>query len=142
MLFLTLLASSSNSFGQDGNSVMPEFPGGMDSLQIYLRYQLQYPDSAVDAGVEGTVFVGLDVDTTGKVTNVIVKRGIPGANNMNREAIRLISSMPVWKPGTLDGKAVNVSMTLPVRFLISTDVSEQRKKEIKEQKKADKNKSK
>jgi TonB family protein len=93
---------------------MPQPPGGMEGLMQYLRQNLRYPASAERNGVEGKVFVQFVVRTDGRISDVTVTKGI-GAG-CDEEAIRLIQTMPTWAPGKQNGRAVNVSYTVPVTF--------------------------
>ena len=93
---------------------MPEFPGGEDAMIAYLKSHMNYPKLAESIGIEGTVFVQFVVNTRGKISRIEVLRGIGGG--CDKEAGRVIKSMPAWKPGTQDGHKVNVSFVLPVKF--------------------------
>lgn len=116
---------------------MPEFPGGMQALMTFLASNVKYPAIAQEAGVQGRVLVQFVVDKTGKVSQARCIRGIPapvapanatdaekevyekkgeGAYAINQEALRVVESMPAWKPGMQKGQAVNVRYTLPVSF--------------------------
>jgi protein TonB len=92
----------------------PEFPGGEEALMNYLASNLRYPEQARELDIQGTVFIEFVVEKDGSVTNVVVKRGIGGG--CDEEAVRVVKSMPKWKPGKQRGKPVRVSYTLPVRF--------------------------
>jgi protein TonB len=94
--------------------VMPVFPGGESAMLEYLRSRIQYPKMAIDFDVQGTVFVQFVVNTTGKISQVKVLKGL--GQGCDREAVRVIKSMPAWSPGTQDGHKVNVSFVLPVQF--------------------------
>lgn len=95
---------------------MPEFPGGELELRKYIQKNVVYPEMAKEAGVEGTVYVTFVVGRDGKVRNVKVARGIPGGKSCDKEAVRVVESMPAWTPGKQRGKAVSVNYTLPVKF--------------------------
>jgi protein TonB len=90
---------------------MPEYPGGNEALQEYISLNLKYP---VLKEVSGKVFVSFVVDKKGKVTDVRVKNEVDAA--LSKEAIRLVKAMPLWTPGKLDGKPVNVQLNLPIYF--------------------------
>jgi protein TonB len=92
----------------------PEFPGGEEALMKYLTSNLRYPEQAKELDIQGTVFIEFVIEKDGSVTNVVVKRGIGGG--CDEEAVRVVKSMPKWKPGKQRGKPVRVSYTLPVRF--------------------------
>lgn len=105
---------------------MPEFPGGQAALIQYLSNNIKYPEECRKMGVEGKVFVKFIVDPSGNITNVQVLRGVVDGKLLEKEAVRVVESMPKWKPGTQGGKAVNVYFTLPISFKLST-VSEEKK---------------
>ena len=90
---------------------MPEYPGGNEALQEYISLNLKYPALKE---VSGKVFVSFVVDKKGKVTDVRVKNDVDAA--LSKEAIRLVKAMPLWTPGKLDGKPVNVQLNLPIYF--------------------------
>jgi protein TonB len=71
-----------------------------------------------DANIQGVVYVYFVVNKEGKVTNVEVKRGVKGGPGLDKEAIRVISSLPKWAPGKQNGRPALVSYTLPVRFVL------------------------
>ena len=93
---------------------MPEFPGGVAKLGDYLAKNIKYPQMARESGVQGRVFINFVIEPDGHVSNVKVMRGI-GAG-CDEEAVRVVKSMPKWKPGKQRGKAVRVSYNLPVNF--------------------------
>jgi protein TonB len=105
---------------------MPEFPGGQAALMQYLSSNIKYPEECRKMGVEGKVFVKFIVDPTGSIINVHILRGIADGKLLEKEAVRVVESMPKWKPGTQGGKAVNVYFTLPISFKLSA-VSEENK---------------
>jgi len=92
----------------------PEYPGGQTALSSFLSSNLQYPDSARIAGVQGTVYVTFVVEPDGQVTNARILRGIHP--DCDAEVLRVIGLMPAWKPGKQRGKPVRVQFNLPVRF--------------------------
>ena len=93
---------------------MPAFPGGEAKLMEYVSKNIKYPQIARETGVQGRVYVNFVVEPDGSVSNVSVLRGIGGG--CDEEAIRVVKSMPKWKPGKQRGKAVRVSYMLPVNF--------------------------
>ena len=94
--------------------IAPEFPGGVQELLKYLKDNIKYPQNAQDAKKEGRVIAQFVVTTDGSVADVKIVRGV--YPSLDEEAIRVIKSMPKWKPGTQDGKPINVRYTLPVMF--------------------------
>ena len=93
---------------------MPEFPGGKDAMMSWIKANIKYPAEAMKAKISGNVHVNFTVSTKGKVKDVVVTKT---ANpSLNEEAIRVISSMPDWKPGKQAGKSVAVQYNVPVEF--------------------------
>lgn len=93
---------------------MPEFPGGLKGLNDYLVSETHYPDKAIKAGINGTVYVKFIIDKTGKAVNYEILRS--PSEIFNAEAIRVLDKMPRWKPGKQNGIPVPVVMTLPFTF--------------------------
>lgn len=93
---------------------MPTFPGGEAKLMEYIGQNIQYPQSAIETGVQGRVFVGFVVETDGSISNVKTLRGIGGG--CDEEAERVVKSMPKWKPGRHHDENVRVSYMIPVNF--------------------------
>lgn len=93
---------------------MPDFPGGQSQLVKYIAEHVRYPAVAQENGIQGTVFVSFVVDRNGKVTRVVVSRGVDAA--LDKEAMRVVSTMPDWSPGRQGGRAVSVSYTVPIKF--------------------------
>lgn len=99
---------------------MPKFPdGGMSGLMKYLSANIRYPEAAHKAGTQGRVTVQFVVGKDGSIGNVSILRGVDPA--LDAEAIRVISSMPKWKPGTQKGEPVNVKYTVPVMFRLTPE---------------------
>ena len=94
--------------------VQPEFPGGMAELMKYIQKNIKYPTICQEEGIQGRVIVQFVVNTDGSISDVEVVK--PVNPHLDKEAIRLVSSMPNWKPGEQRGKKVRVRYTLPVTF--------------------------
>ena len=92
----------------------PEFPGGNDSLNAFIKRNLQYPKSAKEQGIEGTVFVRFIVETDGSVTIDRINRD--ANEELAAEAVRLVNMLPKWKPAYLGPTPVRTSYTLPIVF--------------------------
>ena len=92
----------------------PSFPGGPAALQRWLRDNMKYPVVAAENGIEGRVIVQFVVGKDGSISGVKVVR--PVDQSLDREAVRVVSSMPRWTPGRQNGSSVNVRYTLPVTF--------------------------
>ncbi len=93
---------------------MPSFPGGQGALMEYLQKNIKYPVVAAENGIEGRVIVRFVVSKDGSISNVTVVRSVDSA--LDKEAIRVVESMPKWIPGKQNGASVNVNFTLPVTF--------------------------
>lgn len=93
---------------------MPSFPGGMAALQSYLASNVKYPVVAQENGVQGRVIVGFVVERDGSVSDVKVMRSVDPS--LDREATRVVKSMPKWTPGKQNGQTVRVKYTVPVVF--------------------------
>ena len=94
--------------------VMPEFPGGVKALMSYLAKNIEYPKEAENAGMQGRVVVQFVVNTDGSIEDAKVVRAVNPL--LDQEAIRVINTMPKWKPGMQDGKTVRVKYTVPIMF--------------------------
>ena len=95
---------------------MPQFPGGEAALMKYIKSHIQYPAEALKNRTEGRVIVQFVVDNTGKIGEVKVVRSVD--KDLDKEAVRLIKSLPKFTPGRMNGKAVSVWYTLPVTFTL------------------------
>ena len=93
---------------------MPMFPGGDGALMGYLRDNIHYPTVAAENGVQGRVVVGFVVERDGSITDVNVLRSVDPS--LDREAMRVVKSMPRWTPGKQNGSAVRVKYQVPVTF--------------------------
>ena len=109
---------------------------GVTEMFKFIGKNLKYPAKPRDNGIMGNVYVGFVVDSTGKVENPIIraqklykmkKKNIFSKPEMEKvesdadlaaECLRLVKSMPEWKPGSINGKLVPVAYTLPLKFLI------------------------
>ena len=93
---------------------MPEFPGGMAECMKFLGKNIKYPTISQENGVQGRVIVQFVVNRDGSIVDAVVARGVDPY--LDKEALRVVSMMPKWKPGKQRGKAVRVKYTLPVMF--------------------------
>lgn len=132
LLLLAAIAFSSLTFAQKADSttapkstapvyrvvqVMPEYPGGKDSLTAYIQTHLKYPRSAKENRIEGTVVTEFTIETDGTVSDIKVKKAV--SPKLDDEAVRLVKTLPAFKPGSQQGKAVRVIYSVPVVFKIS-----------------------
>lgn len=117
MLFFSIASQAQTNDGNKLFDVAPEFPGGMQGVQEYLKITVRYPESARKANMEGRVLVKFDVDENGAVNTINVVKPIFPA--LDSEAVRVVKGMPNWKPATLNNKNVKVSMVLPIVFALT-----------------------
>ncbi len=95
----------------------PEFPGGMSALMKFLSDNIKYPVIAQENGIQGRVITTFVVERDGSITDINVVRGQDPS--LDKEAVRVIKTMPRWKPGQQRGKPVRVRFTLPVQFRLA-----------------------
>ncbi|MBQ6210408.1 MAG: energy transducer TonB [Prevotella sp.] len=93
---------------------MPSFPGGNDALMKFLSDNVKYPVVAQENGVQGRVVVSFVVEKDGSITDVKVVRSVDPS--LDKEAARVVKSMPRWIPGKQNGAAVRVKYNVPVSF--------------------------
>ena len=97
---------------------MPTFPGGEGEMMKYIQKNVQYPQMEKEAGVSGTCYVNFVVEKDGSISDVKVLRGVSGGPGCDKEAIRVIKSMPPWKAGKQNGREVRVFFNLPIKFTL------------------------
>ena len=93
---------------------MPDFPGGQAALMSYLSKNIKYPTIAQENGTQGRVIVQFVVNKDGSIVDAKVARSVDPC--LDKEALRVINSMPKWKPGMQRNKPVRVKYTVPVMF--------------------------
>lgn len=96
---------------------MPNYPGGDENLMAFITSNVQYPEIAKRAGVEGKVYVSFVVEKNGSIAEVRVAKGI-GAG-CDEEALRVVKMMSNWKPGKQNGKPVRVRVLIPFTFKLN-----------------------
>lgn len=122
LMMLVLLFSFTTSTAQtkkndmvfDVVEVMPQFPGGQIAMLQYLMKNIKYPEQAVKEGIQGRVTVRFIVEKDGSISDV--KPVLSVHPLLNKEAVRVVKSMPKWTPGKQNGKPVRVRFNLPVMF--------------------------
>jgi len=103
---------------------MPEYPnGGMPGMMEFLSKNIRYPVNAQKNGTQGRVTVHFVVNADGSLSNIGIIRGVDP--ELDGEAVRVISAMPKWKPGTQGGKPVRVKYTVPVMFRLNDEKKEE-----------------
>ena len=96
---------------------MPIFPGGDLGLMKFIQKNVKYPAIAKEYNITGKVYVSFIVDKSGSVTNVKIVRGVD--KNLDAEAVRVVKSLPKYKPGKQRGKSVRVMFTIPINFTLN-----------------------
>ena len=122
LMMLVLLFSFMTSTAQtkkndmvfDVVEVMPQFPGGQIAMLQYLMKNIKYPEQAMKEGIQGRVTVRFIVEKDGSISDV--KPVLSVHPLLNKEAVRVVKSMPKWSPGKHNGKPVRVRFNLPVMF--------------------------
>jgi len=110
-------------FGVTISQSEPQFPGGEESLNNYLTENLKYPRGPKLDGIQGRVYVGFLVDKTGKISRERVLNGVN--DELDAEAIRVVRSMPDWKPGTRAGETIDVQYILAIDFVLPPKITEE-----------------
>jgi protein TonB len=93
------------------------FPGGAAALQSYIVNNIQYPETSIDMDEQGKVYLSFVVGADGKISQVKVERGV--SRDLDREAKRVVRSMPKWTPGEAGGKKVATRCRLPIVFTLN-----------------------
>lgn len=97
---------------------MPVFNGGNKALKKWIVNNLVYPQVAMKNGIQGRVIVTFVIERDGSVSDVKMLRSVDPS--LDKEAIRLVKSMPKWIPGKKDGASVRTQYTLPVMFRLTS----------------------
>ena len=103
-----------NNKSYDVVEQMPSYPGGNGALMQYLSSHIKYPVIAEENGIQGRVICTFVVERDGSITDVRIAKSVDPS--LDKEAVRVVSSMPKWIPGKQDGKPVRVEYTFPVTF--------------------------
>jgi protein TonB len=110
----------------DFPDVEAEFPGGINAMKKFIGDNVQYPIGAIEQGIEGNVYVTFVVEKDGAITGINIMRGTESPE-LNKEAIRLIESMPKWKPGEVKNTPVRCRLRLPISFTLDKLKKEDKK---------------
>jgi len=92
--------------------INPHFPGGMKAMQEYIKENLNYPDVARNLNISGSIHVFIVVLSDGSLRDIKIVKGLQP--DLDKEAIRVVKSMPLWKPGIRGGEPVNVRCVIPI----------------------------
>ena len=125
LMMLVLLFSFMTSTAQtkknemvfDVVEVMPQFPGGQIAMLKYIMENIKYPEQAMKEGIQGRVAVRFIVEKDGSISDV--KPVLSVHPLLNKEAVRVVESMPKWTPGKQNGKPVRVRFNVPVMFKLN-----------------------
>lgn len=130
-LFYILIVVSFTAFAQEQDTSakkgpevftvveeMPEFPGGTYEMMRFIQKNLKYPLDAKEKGMSGKVYLKFIVNESGNIADSIYVIKSTGYKILDNEAIRVVKSMPKWKPGTQNGKAVPVFFNIPINFQV------------------------
>lgn len=98
---------------------LAEFPGGMAALRKYLSENLRYPQTAIEHEIQGKVYLKFVISEEGKISNIVVLRGISDCPECSEEAIRLVKGMPNWIAAKNNGKSVKSYFNLPLTFKLN-----------------------
>lgn len=105
---------------------MPEYPGGKEAMYKFIVNNIKYPEEARKNGIQGTVYVNFIVEKNGKLSNI---RALKGVNEeLDKEALRVVSEMPKWKPGLEKGNPVRVVFNLPISYKLDGDGGKEEEK--------------
>lgn len=116
--FMTSTAQTKkNDMVFDVVEVMPQFPGGQIAMLKYIMENMKYPEQAMKEGIQGRVAVRFIVEKDGSISDV--KPILSVHPLLNKEAVRVVESMPKWTPGKQNGKPVRVRYNLPVMFKLN-----------------------
>jgi protein TonB len=120
LLLAGLFSCTSVSLAQSDDKVYQivdipaTFPGGTESCMKYIASHLEYPQKALEKGVQGKVTVGFTVEIDGSITDIGVVKSVDP--DLDAEAMRIFSKMPNWQPGELNGQKVRCECYFPVIF--------------------------
>ena len=95
---------------------LPTFPGGQEKLQKFIYFNMEYPETAKKDKISGTVYISFTLDISGNLTNVKVLGGV--RQDIDKEALRIVSLMPKWEPCNKNEKIKAMEMHLPIRFIL------------------------
>ena len=111
-LWLPLVFSGCNFFSKADQEA--SFVGGKDALKMWLVENINYPQEAIELGIEGKVYVSFVISKDGSVKNVVIRKFADPL--LDKEALRVVQSMPRWNPEIIGGKPVNSVFNLPISF--------------------------
>ena len=93
------------------------FPGGTAELQRWIVQNIQYPQTSIEMNEQGRVYLSFVVEADGSISNIAVERGVSA--DLDKEAKRVVRTMPKWTPGEAKGKKARVRCRLPINFTLN-----------------------
>ncbi len=93
-----------------------QFPGGKEAMNVLMKEQIHYPQEAYDLGIDGKCYLRFVVEADGSVGDVSVLRGVTDCPECDKEAVRFMKNLPLWIPGTEDGKPVVSYFNMYIHF--------------------------
>ena len=97
---------------------MPQFQGeGIEAFRAYIQKNVTYPQLALENGISGIVYVSFVINRRGELTNISILRSVDPS--LDEEVIRALKAAPKWEPGKQRGKPVNISFSIPIRFILN-----------------------
>jgi periplasmic protein TonB len=122
-LFVFFVLFSTISFSQEGVFVdpeeAPEFPGGEAGFSMWIAENLIYPQDAIEKGLTGRCYVSFIVDSNGVCKDFKIIKGVRDCPSCDEEALRLVKSMPKWKPGLVGEKPTAMPYRFPISFRLN-----------------------
>ena len=112
----TLNEDESLAMNGDAQEELPEFPGGIIAMMEFVKEKIKFPRQVLDNKIAGKCYVKFLVKSDGSIDEVSILKGVNGCPECDAEAIRVIKSMPKWKPGYIAGVPVALYYNLPVNF--------------------------
>ena len=97
----------------------PEFPGGEAGFSMWIAENLRYPQDAIENGLTGRCYVSFIVDSNGVCRDFKIIKGVRDCPSCDEEALRLVKSMPKWKPGLVGGKPTAMPYRIPINFRLN-----------------------
>ena len=112
--YMPVVEEEKTDIYQIATGIPPEFPKGNKAVLDFIYDNLKYPSDALEKGIQGRVIVGVVIDENGSVAQPKILKSI--SPSLDKEALRIVSIMPKYKPGTQDGVPVKVRCTIPIYF--------------------------
>ena len=112
----TLNEDESLAMNGDAQEELPEFPGGIMEMMKFVKEKVRFPQQVLDNKIIGKCYVKFLVKADGSIDEVTILKGVGGCQECDAEAIRVIKSMPKWKPGYIAGVPVALYYNLPISF--------------------------